>query len=101
MTDDDRGLDREPAVRFFFEAVTYMIQDRSVITGRPAVGGKHGKYKFRAIADGSTAEIGETDRWVEWARAKQTRSLPVSCGLTPRVHLPVNTLLEEGICLLL
>ena len=24
--------------------------------------GKHAEYKFRAIADGSAAEIGETDR---------------------------------------
>lgn len=26
---------------------------------------KHAEHKFRAIADGSTAEIGETDRWVK------------------------------------
>ncbi|WP_333025927.1 MULTISPECIES: hypothetical protein [unclassified Microcoleus] len=43
----------------------YRIQDRSVITGSWGCGGKHAEYKFRAIADGSAAEIGETDRWVK------------------------------------
>ncbi|MEG4322891.1 MULTISPECIES: hypothetical protein [unclassified Microcoleus] len=39
MTDDDRGLEHEPAIRFFCEAVTYRIPDLSVITGLLAVWG--------------------------------------------------------------
>ncbi|WP_333360693.1 hypothetical protein [Microcoleus sp. herbarium14] len=43
------------------------LQDTGSIGNYGPVGsfGKHAEHKFRAIADGSTAEIGETDRWVQ------------------------------------
>lgn len=48
--------------KVFVEAVTYRILG-SIGNYWPVPNwGKYRKYKFRAIADGSAAEIGETDR---------------------------------------
>ena len=65
MTYEYWGLKHGPKVEFFFETVT--LQDTGSIGnyGPAGCGGKDAEFKFRAIADGSTAEIGETDRWVE------------------------------------
>ena len=73
MTDEDRGLKHGAKVEFFFKVVS-AIGDRIGNCGSGSSWAKHAEYKFRAIADGSVPERGETvDRLNKNVRNNQGR----------------------------